>query len=78
MLAPWADKPKHRRVFLPGDIIHYPGVRSNKCLVLKIMFMPEYKIQVYLLRPFEGSGRIMVPIHKMMKAKATLLGKATA
>lgn len=76
MLAPWADKPK-RRVFLPGDIIYYPGVRSSRCLVTKIMWVPEYKTSMYLLRPFDGSGIIMVPMQKMQKAGAALLGKAT-
>lgn len=75
MLAPWANK---RKVFLKGDIIHYPGVKSNKCLVTGITWMPEYKTSVYVLRPFEGSGRIIVPILKMQKAGAVLLGKATA
>jgi hypothetical protein len=78
MLAPWADQPKRKRVFLAGDIIHYGGVKSGKCLVVKIAFMPEYKLSMYILRPFEGTGQIMVPIHKMMKVGAFYLGKATA
>lgn len=77
MLAPWVDKPR-RKVFLIGDIIYYPGVKVSKCLVENITWIPEYKTSMYVLKPFEGTGRIMVPFIKMQKVGAALLGKATA
>lgn len=75
MLAPWADsyKKTKRGIYLPGDVVCYPGI--GNCTIKQIRFCPEYRLQMYVLKPFRDNSEILVPIHKINRNGAFFVGK---